>query len=395
MSELKALGSTLHVLMLNNEFPPLGGGTGSVTSSVLAGLVAYENIEIDLITSGQYSSLSIEQLSDNINLYRVPIRITNVHHARNRDLIEYAIKAFLLSCKLMRKRRYHVCLAWCSVPAGVLALALRWIFKVPYIVRVSGPDLPGFEDRYQRTVRLLMPLLKLVWKSARLVVAKCEPEGAVVQRCQPNSKVQISPNGVDLSSFHPAASGRVADSPLRILCVGRLIERKGQEALIRACHTLKERGKLVRLTLAGDGDRRPHYEHLVYELSLEQEVEFLGYVSRADIGKCYRAADVFVLPSSNESMSVATLEALASGLPVISSAEWTSGQLVKHGENGFVVEFGSVPQLVDALQDIAEHPEQVEQFAAVSRQIAQEFSWDVVVARYARLFTEIGSESHT
>jgi hypothetical protein len=88
--------------MLNNEFPPLGGGTGTVNRALLEHLGRVPEIEIDLITSALGKSFEKESFSRRIEIYKVPVRNQNIHHTSNRELLEYSIRGLRLALKLER-----------------------------------------------------------------------------------------------------------------------------------------------------------------------------------------------------------------------------------------------------------------------------------------------------
>ena len=87
----------MRLLMLNNEFPPLGGGTGTVNQAMLQHFVRVPGLEIDLVTSALGKTSEEESFSDKIRLYKVPVRNKNIHHSANRELIEYAIRSLRLA----------------------------------------------------------------------------------------------------------------------------------------------------------------------------------------------------------------------------------------------------------------------------------------------------------
>ncbi len=153
--------------------------------------------------------------------------------------------------------------------------------------------------------------------------------------------VTLIPNGVDMSSFRQNTRP-VRNLPLRLLCVARLIERKGQRQLIEAVHMLSQAGVDVRLDLIGTGDAQPAYQEQVKQLGLEDKVRFLGYVPRQWIPDHYVSADVFVLASYSEGMSVATLEAMAAGLPLVVTHTGGTADLVVEGVNGLTFDWGDV-----------------------------------------------------
>ena len=120
---------------------------------------------------------------------------------------------------------------------------------------------------------------------------------------------------------------------LKVLCVSRLIERKGIRFLIEAIGRLKN--ERVELTLIGDGNCEEELKKLANDLGVSDRVMFKGYVNHDSIGEIYRNSDLFVLPSQNEGMSNALLEAMASGLPVIVTDTGGTSELLDG--NGVVV----------------------------------------------------------
>jgi phosphatidylinositol alpha-1,6-mannosyltransferase len=260
----------VRILMLNNEFPPLGGGTGTVNRAILQRLAQSPDLQIDLVTSALGRHPEQEQFADQIRLLKVPVQNRNIHHSSNIELIRYAERSLPLALRLHRIRQYDMVFAWSAVPAGAVALALHRLTGLPYILRVCGPDIPGFERRYGMLYPMLTPLIKATWHGATRLIAKCEQEAAMMRAVDPRLTIDLIPNGVDLRAFRPAP---ISDGgPLRIICVARLIERKGQQHLIEAVRRLKDLGVTVELELVGEGDARPANEAQARSLGVSDRV---------------------------------------------------------------------------------------------------------------------------
>ena len=372
--------------MLNNEFPPLGGGTGTVNQYMLEYFSKIDNVSIDLLTSSQDGVPAQEQYSDHIRIFKVPVVNHCIHHSSNRELLAYVKGALLKSRELCRENKYDFSFAWCSVPAGYLAYLLYKFNKLPYFVRVSGPDIPGFEKRYKYLYPFLKPFLKATWNSAISTIAKCEEEVELLHRTSQTTNVKIIPNGVNLQRFKPNALNEPRRGPLRCLCVGRLIYRKGQDQLIEAVAGLVERGVEVELKLVGTGSEEKAFVELAREKGVSQNIVFEGYVDREGIPGMYRAADVFLLPSFNEGMSVALLEALASGLPIIATRVGGADRIVRHGVEGFIYEFGEVDKIVEFLEECHGDRKKLMEMSLSARKRAEGFGWDRVFKEYQELF---------
>ncbi|MFQ3633873.1 glycosyltransferase [Roseiflexus sp.] len=381
----------MRLLMLNNEFPPLGGGTGTVNKALLQRFARVADLEIDLFTAALGRTPEREQFSERIQIYKVPVNNRDLHHSSNRELLMYA--AGVLPAALARHRAipYDFCFAWSAVPAGGAALALRYLTGLPYLVRVCGPDIPGFEERYGWLYPLLTPFIRAVWRQAHLVVAKCDDEAAMIRQIDPSITPTIVPNGVDVAAFHVATPRLYG--PLRIICVARLIERKGQHHLLLALRRLRDAGVAATVEFVGTGDAAQTYRAEAERLGVADLVTFAGYVPREHIAERYASADVFVLPSYNEGMSVATLEAMAAGLPLVVTRTGGTKELVHDGENGLTFAWSDIETLTQHLMYLASNRQVLQRMGAASRQRATQMSWEMVALRYLDIFCEVARES--
>ncbi|RRR78672.1 MAG: glycosyltransferase family 4 protein [Candidatus Viridilinea halotolerans] len=377
----------MRILMLNNEFPPLGGGTGTVNRALLSRLVAQTSWEFDLLTSALGRHKEREQFAERAWIYKVPVNNRNLHHSSNRELLTYAALALPAALHLHRARRYDLVFAWSAVPAGGVALALRRLVGLRYILRVCGPDIPGFEQRYGALYPLLTPPIKAIWHGASRLVAKCQGEADMMLAVNPHLQIDLVPNGVDLAAFPPAP---LADGgPLRLLCVARLIERKGQHHLLAALQHLVAEGLDLHLELVGTGDAEAALRQQVATAGLQQHTTFAGYVPREAIAAHYAAAHVFVLPSYNEGMSVATLEAMAAGLPTLVTRTGGAEDLVAEGVTGHIFNWGDIATLSDHLRRLAHDRSRVRRMGAAARERARAFTWEGAAMRYQAMFAAL------
>jgi phosphatidylinositol alpha-1,6-mannosyltransferase len=381
----------MRLLMVNNEFPPVGGGTGTVNLALLERFDRIPDLAVDLITSTMGKRFEVEMFSTGIQVYKLPVFKRNIHHASNVELLTFAIKALRFALKKHRQQPYDLCFAWSAVPSGGVALGLRRMTGLNYLVRVSGPDIPGFEKRYQWLYPLLGPIIRSVWHGAEVVITKCEEESAMIRAIDNKINVVIVPNGVDQDLFKPVEK-RLDNRPLRVLCVARLIERKGQSHLIKALKHLADEHVDVLLELVGTGDQGDNYRSLVRNLGIGDRVTFSGYVPREEIAKHYAASDIFVLPSFNEGMSVATLEAMAAGLPLVVTRTGGATDLVEDGVNGYIYEWADEVMLIELLRRLAQNRNLVRRMGAASRRRSARFAWEKSSRSYMNLIAELGQK---
>lgn len=171
-------------------------------------------------------------------------------------------------------------------------------------------------------------------------------------------KVGLVRMGVDTVRFSPAPVrvDRDAAAPLRVLTVGRLVPVKGMPLLVDAVAELVHRGLPVALTVVGAGPLLEPLREDVRARGLDEVVRLLGPVSQDELPKLYREADVFCLPSFNEGIPVVLMEAMATGLPVVTTAITGIPELVVDHRTGLLVTPGRADLLAAALTELALDP---------------------------------------
>jgi glycosyltransferase involved in cell wall biosynthesis len=190
-------------------------------------------------------------------------------------------------------------------------------------------------------------------------------------------KIRVVPNGVDIAAIDAARPGPEVrrelglpqEAPV-IGLVGRLDHwGKGHKELFDAVASLKERYP-IRALIVGGGRREDEIKQLAADLGLAEQVHFLG--SRRDVPDLLRAMDIFVLPSYSEGVSLALLEAMAAGLPVIASVVGGLPEVVRHGENGLLIPPRDVDALAAALERLLADPEYAQHLGETARREARE-----------------------
>jgi len=372
----------MRILMLNYEFPPLGGGAANANFYLLKEFVKEKNLKIDLITSS-VNEFKKEKISKNIALYRLDIgkNKQNFHYQTNRDLLVYSFKAYFFAKKLLKKNNYDLIHAWFGIPCGFIAMLLG----KPYIVALRGSDVPFYNIRFKNLDKYFFQhLSKLIWKKAKAVIANSQGLKDLAQKTAPNQKIQVIYNGIDISEFKPPKTKEKSKN-LRILCVARLIKRKGISYLIKALGGL--RNKNLILTIIGDGNEKENLINLAKKLKIDNKVKFLGSISHSEIVKYYQQNDVFILPSLNEGMSNTILEAMACGLPIITTNVGGSKELIKN--NGFIVKPKSILGLKNAIENYLNNHNLLLKHGKESVKRAGRMGWQKISQSYLKYYRKL------
>jgi len=368
----------VRLLLLNYEFPPLGGGASAATF-FMARELATRGHHVEVITSSAPGCAAME-LIDGVRVHRVFSLRRGVQDAGLVGAATYVLSAIGKLRQLARTGDFDCAHFYFALPTGVLApLWVRWSRR-PYVVGFRGSDVPGYDGgRLLATLhRLLRPLTRRILAGANHVTANSVSLRQLAQRSFPGLRIQDIPNGVCTSTFRPPTEQRRAGPP-RLLTVSRLVQRKGLEDLIAAIArpSLSDCG----LTVVGEGRLRSQLEALARSLGVADRVAFAGRLHGDDLSACYRNADCFVLPSHAESCSMSLLEAMASGLPVVAARTGGIPELVEDLVNGRLFEAGDVQDMADAIAWMIESDERRNRIGAANRlAVSLTHSWPAIAS---------------
>ncbi|MBA2566027.1 MAG: glycosyltransferase family 4 protein [Gemmatimonadetes bacterium] len=398
----------MRILLLNYEYPPLGGGAGVVTAALAASLAGRRE-HVDVVTAATWpgegglpreargvehptTPLLVNDPSDPPlaapRLFRVRTRRRGVHDAGMGGAAGYLRAALPVVRDLVRRTRYDIVHFFFSLPTGAL-LPLCDFGRAPVVVSLRGSDVPGYDEsdlRLRVAHRLALPLTRWIWRRADRIVMLSEGLGRLAWRTSPDLRFTVIRNGVDLELFHPGAAVPPAPgAPLRCLAVARLIERKGIANLLRAL-SLLERDRFT-LDVVGSGPAEGALRSLASKLELGGGVRFVGALDRPALAARYRQADVFTLSPREEAFGNVFAEALASGLPIVGSDVGGIPEFVPAGEAGFLVSPEDPAALAAALRRMANDAGLRARMGAANRERAvATLSWEHMTDRYLQVY---------
>lgn len=393
----------MKVLFLNYEYPPLGGGASVATEAILKewathstspGSSETSDIEVHLVTAAVGAVSEQNQLGNNVHIHRVPIgkNPQKLHSQSLRDILVYSVKTWFFLGTFLRqenkKQKFDVTLAFFTVPCGFIAYLVKLFYGIPYVVSLRGADVPGFSEKYDTFYLFAKPLVRFLWKHAEKVIPNSAGIRDLARETSTHQPMEVIENGVDTETFHPKNEGK-SFSPVIFLSTSRLTPRKGIHFLIEAfALAIKNAGAPIELHLIGEGEQKESLTARVKELGIENQVKFFGRVEHRLLPQFYQKAHVFVLPSKNEGMSNAALEALASGLPLVVSRTGGMEELMTDGKNGFFVDPEDAEGFAATLLKLARNQESLVAFGRESRQRAELRGWDKVAARFKTALEE-------
>jgi glycosyltransferase involved in cell wall biosynthesis len=262
-------------------------------------------------------------------------------------------------------------------PAEVVMLA-HALGGPPYSFTVHGPD------EFLRP----MGLREKVGRCSFVVAISSFGRSQLFMRCPHKdwSKIKVVHCGLERSFYEVDPSPPVTLP--RLVCVGRLCEEKGQLLLIDAAARIVQKGMSLELVLAGDGPSRRRIELLIEEYKLSKYVRITGWISNTEVRKEILAARALVLPTFAEGLPVVIMEAMALRRPVLSTYIAGIPELVRPGQDGWLIPAGSVDELTSAMEEcLLMSPEKLEQLGNSARnRLLSRHSADTEAGKLADLF---------
>lgn len=298
-------------------------------------------------------------------------------------------------------------LAWCLLFTTPLP-AVLWTFHNSNF-ELNASKLP----RYRFLLRPKKSLYRLLYRRCSphvsgIIAVSNEVKKALVTTIGPiGHKIFVICNGVDVARYpHPVDRAVIRkqlgldSGDLLLIVVATLKEQKGHAYLIEALRSLSPKYPRLRAIFVGDGDLRRSLMRQIRQAHLERCIQMLG--NRQDVAALLAASDLFVLPSLWEGLSVALLEAQASGLPVVATEVSGTRQVIVPGETGVIVAPGDSGALAEAIEQVITDPVKARKLGQAGRtRVQEDFTArkqaDQHCALYRRLLQKprkVGSKAH-
>jgi glycosyltransferase involved in cell wall biosynthesis len=364
------------------------GGVVSVAGH-MARHLSERGHRVRFFTSGASNRLHTRTTTWNFLGYDLSLRSPEGEHGSMTDLLKFScLLPFSLGqlALMIRRERIELINIHYPLPGHVQFALLRKALGLRLVTVVHGADLfPGGSaaPRYPWSLRFLL-------ENSDRIVTPSESLGRDVRAAFPGlaRSIQAIHNCVDLAEFAGEAPSR---PPTRnLLCIAAHNEKKAIDVLLRAFARLRRTDDRLRLQLVGDGPLRADLGRLSVELSVADQVDFLGWRTRAETVDLLKQAEVLVVPSRAEPFGIVVLEGMVTGKPVVASAVGGIPEIVEDGRNGLLVPPDDPPALAGALHRVLTDPALAAALGAAGRQtVMTRFTRDRMGEDYERLFSDL------
>ena len=339
----------MKLLVLNYEYPPLGGGAGVVTANIAEGLARRGHI-VTVVTTW-FEGEPEADLKENLKIFRLKSKRKKIYKSNPVEMLSwmFACKKFLKKHLVLES--YDLCFANFALPGGEVAHTVKNNFGIPYTILSHGHDIPWFfpEQMLWYHVFTYHWIRNICLQSAKNFLQSEEMKeniDAFLGRKHEKKNIVIY-NGWDSKFFCPDYSKR--NKTFTLIFPGRLVKQKDPMTFLKAVHLVSEKLPYFKVNILGDGALRKKMQSFVDRNNLQNIVSFKSWLTKEEMREQYQSGSLTVLPSLNEGMSIAMLEALACGQYVITTDVSKNKELIESGYNGEIVEKKNCRMLADTI----------------------------------------------
>lgn len=373
----------MRLLVINYEYPPLGGGAAPVTAA-LASELARRGHELDVVTMG-YRDLPRFEQAGGLRVHRVHCRRSKAEICSTSEMATYLLPAYRHALKLARQQPYDLIHGHFILPSGLVAVGLKRALGLPLLISSHGSDVPGYNpNRFTFEHRLIKPLWHRLVRHMDVLVSPSAAFAELIRSNLPSgeiaNRINVVPYGLSPFGYDPSLK-----VSRRVLMSGRLLERKGFRTMLQA---MALEPLDIELHILGDGPERQVLESMASTLSTP--ITFHGWLDNTSdqYRDLFRTSSIFVFPSRMESFGMVLAEAMGAGMAILTTTSGGCGEVV--GDTAEIIPADDPQTLARKLRGLLDAPQRVQQMGhAAYQRVLSKFTWSAVADQYEALFAEL------
>lgn len=373
----------MRILTVIYEFPPIGGGGGRAAYDICKEMVARGH-DVTVLTAHMHG-LPFQDNEDGIRVMRISSLRSEPFRATFFTMLAYVLAGLWAGLRFIFIHRPDIIHTHFAVPSGALAWALSVLTGIPYVLTAHLGDVPGgVPEKTGKWFRWLEPFTKPIWRRATKIVAVSEFTRQLALKHY-SVDVQVIPNGADVQHLVPAEIKQ--NHPPQLVFAGRFVYQKNPLTIIKVLSQLKDLEWSC--SMLGDGPLFGGVKKEIAKQGMSDRFNLTGWVTPEDVLAQFSKSDILFMPSFSEGLPVVGVQALASGLAIVSSRIGGFLDLVDHEKNGYLIEVHDADTFSRSLRLLLSSPETLLKFRKASIEKSRDFDIQKVVDKYQSIFQDV------
>ena len=384
----------MRILIINYEYPPIGGGGGFVTRDICENIVSRGH-NVTVVTSN-FKGLPDHEMVNGVNIIRVPVfSRRKMEVAGTASMLSYFPLSVFEAMKHVKANGYDILNTHFAIPSGPTGYVLSKVFHLPNVLTIHGGDIfDPSKTLSPHNAPILKQTVKIMLKTADYVVAASnDTKKNAYTYYNIDRSIDIIPLGIKKPNFikKSRVDFNLGHDEIIFCTIGRLVKRKNINDTLAVLSGLKNEHKF-KFLIIGEGPERKTIINLSNQYGIGSNILMMGNVSDEQKFQLLSLSDIFLSTAIHEGFGLVFLEAMDAGVPIVCYNRGGQNDFLEDGRTGFLVNLGDKKKFQERVLEIINNDRIRSAMSAYNKKLIQNFYIDVCAEKYISRFNKVISD---
>lgn len=385
------INKKLKILVVNYEYPPIGGGGGVICRDIAEEIVNIGH-KVTVVTS-RFAKLKDEEVNGGVRILRVPVFFRKKQNTASiLSMLSYFPYSIFYINKLFKKEDFDIINTHFAIPSGPTGNFVSKSKNVPNVLSIHGGDIfdPSKSLSPHKTLGLKQTVKKMLINADRVVAQSSDTKRNASNLYDIEREIDIIPLGIKPNGFKIKSKTELglSENKQALITIGRLIKRKNLGELLDILKKIKKESD-CELVIVGDGPENENIKQKINSLNLQDDIKLTGRVDEELKFQYLSASDIYVSTAMHEGFGIVFLEAMECGLPVICYNRGGQVDFLRNDETGYLIELGNTDSFFNNLLSLLNSPRKREKIKVYNKELVKKYYINNIAKQYLSIFDEV------